>query len=143
MPNNQEMEKATIGKSGLQSAVTNVMPMAFGSVLQEWRPHGGAPQRQEPAARTAVSRSKLARAIKRITPQAHEIVVQEISKELGYQFIPTENETQMVNQLVTKRLQEKMLARQNHTTKEEDATMESAGDDVVNPAHPTCMGRNA
>ncbi|KAK3400447.1 hypothetical protein B0T20DRAFT_390348 [Sordaria brevicollis] len=109
---NQEMKKDTIGKLDLQNAVGNAMTMAFGSPLEEGGPQGGAPQeRQEPAARPAVSRSKLARAIKRITPKAHDIVVQNVSKEFGYQFIPTEDETKMINELIAKRLEEQMIVR--------------------------------
>jgi hypothetical protein len=60
----------------------------------------------------------------RIFPQAYDIVVQGISKELGYQFTPTEDETQWLKQFLSEWLQEKISARQEGAA----ATADAAGD---------------
>ncbi|KAK1775454.1 hypothetical protein QBC45DRAFT_396139 [Copromyces sp. CBS 386.78] len=120
--------KAKTGPSveDLQKAVNNVMPREFATLLQE----GGT------GGRTATNPSvqRLARAISRIFPQAQDIVAQGISEQLGYQFIPTEDETRMLKQFLSEWLQEQMSARrQKHKVEAAGAT---AGLDATGGSWP-------
>ncbi|CCC05287.1 hypothetical protein SMACR_08539 [Sordaria macrospora] len=120
--------------------VNNIMPTEFATLVQE--PEGGthapegAPQRQPQVMETTIRPpvQRLARAINRIFPQAQDIVVQGISEQLGYQFIPTEEETQMLRQFLTEWLQENILARQSH--KSAGAVADASGGGDVIPPHP-------